>query len=469
MFLRLVRHSFLRRKRRKAVILAAVALGTSAAAALGDIALDVGDKMSRELNSFGANLVVLPAGGGAPVVVGGEDVSALRVPSYLDAADLKSVRDNFWKNNILGFAPVFDVPGRVPPRGPSGVGGGGPRGAVAPGGRTVILRGTWFDRDVKGAAPPLRTGVRSLNPFWSVTGEWPGEGGRAAQAGRLTGPSVETAPGEADPTGEAPLEALAGGNLAAALGLRPGDRLPIQAAGRQASLSITGILKAGGEEDDALLLPIEAVWDLSGQPGRVSRVFVRALTTPESAVYERLGTGPKDLPPEEFERWTCTPFPSSIAYELERAVPGSEARVIRRVADSEGTILRRISGLMAAIAVLAAFGSALAVTSALSTSVLERRSEIGLLKAMGAGNPRVVALFLAEAVLFGVAGGLLGAGLGALMARFISSSVFGTPVAIRPFAIPLAIAVALLITIAGFVAPARRILKFRPYEVLRGL
>jgi putative ABC transport system permease protein len=269
--------------------------------------------------------------------------------------------------------------------------------------------------------------------------------------------------------GETPLEALAGGNLAAVLGLHPGDRLPIQIAGREASLSITGILRSGGEEDDALLLPIEAVWDLSGQPGRLSRVFVRALTTPESAVYERLGAGPKDLPPEEFERWTCTPFPSSIAYELERAVPGSEARVIRRVADSEGTILRRISGLMAAIAVLAAFGSALAVTSALSTSVLERRSEIGLLKAMGAGNPRVVALFLAEAVLFGVAGGLLGAGLGALMARFISLSVFGTPVAIRPLAIPLAIAVALLITIAGFVAPARRILKFRPYEVLRGL
>ncbi len=437
MFLRLVRHSFLRRKRRKAVILAAVALGTSAAAALGDIALDVGDKMSRELNSFGANLVVLPAGGGAPVVVGGEDVSALRVPSYLGAAGLKNVRDNFWKNNILGFAPVFDLAGRVPPQ-----------GAAAPGGRTVILRGTWFDRDVKGAEPPLRTGVRSLNPFWSVTGAWPGE---------------------AVSPGDAPLEALAGASLAAALGLRPGDRLPIRAAGREVSLSITGILRTGGEEEDALLLPIEAVWSLSGLPDRISRVFVRALTTPESAVYERLGASPKDLPPEEFERWTCTPFPSSIAYELERAVPGSEARVIRRVADSEGTILRRISGLMAAIAVLAALGSALAVTSALSTSVLERRSEIGLLKAMGAGNPRVVALFLAEAALFGVAGGLLGAGLGALMARFISTSVFGSPVAIRPFAIPLAIAVALLITIAGFIMPARRILKFRPYEVLRGL
>jgi putative ABC transport system permease protein len=440
MFLRLVVHSLLRRKRRKTVIMAAIALGTAAAAALGDIALDIGDKMSRELNSFGANLVVLPAGGGAPVLVGGEEVSALRVPAYLAQADLKNVRENFWKNNILGFAPVYEVAGRL-----------------SPGGMPVTLRGTWFDRSVEGADPPLRTGLRSLNPFWSVTGDWPDEAGLPALA-------------QADPeSGPGPLEALAGGNLAAKLGLRPGRRLRISVAGRMMPLIVTGILKAGGDDEDALLLPIETAWSLSGQPGRISRIFVRALTTPESAVYERLGANPKTLPPEEFERWTCTSFPSSIAYELQRAVPGSEARVIRRVADSEGVILRRISGLMAAIAVLAALGSALAVTSALSTSVLERRSEIGLLKAMGAGNPRVLALFLAEAVLFGVTGGLLGAGLGALMARFISTSVFGSPVTIRPFAIPLAIAVALLITTAGFVLPARRILRCRPYEVLRGL
>ncbi|PYT15938.1 MAG: hypothetical protein DMF51_05730 [Acidobacteria bacterium] len=443
MFLRLVRHSFLRRKRRKAVLLAAVALGTSAAAALADIALDIGDKMSRELNSFGANLVVLPAGGGAPVVVGGEDVAALRLPSYLDAAGLPAVRENFWKNNILGFAPVLDVPARLTRGGPD-----------AGGGRAVLLRGTWIERQVPGADPPLTTGVRGLNPYWSIEGRWPAEpGGDGA--------------GASGPAG--PFEGVVGSGLAAALGLRPGQRLEIQVAGRPADLLVTGILRGGAEEDGAILLPIETAWRLSGLGGRLSRIFVRALTTPESAVYERLGASPKDLPPAEFERWTCTPFPSSIAYELERALPGSEARVIRRVADSEGSILRRISGLMAVIAILAVFGSALAVTSALSTSVLERRSEIGLLKAMGAGNPRVVGLFLAEATLYGVAGGLLGAGAGALMARFISSSVFGSPVVIRPLAVPLAIAVALLITVAGFVVPARRILRFRPSEVLRGL
>jgi len=148
-----------------------------------------------------------------------------------------------------------------------------------------------------------------------------------------------------------------------------------------------------------ILLPIEAAWRLSGRAGSVSRVSVRALTTPESAVYERLGKDPRSLPPAEFEKWSCTPFVSSIAYELEKAVPSAEARVVRRVADSEGNILRRTSALMAFLALMALAGSVLTVTSALTTGVLERRAEVGLLKALGAGAPRVVGLFLAEAAI----------------------------------------------------------------------
>jgi putative ABC transport system permease protein len=434
--LRMAGLSLLRRSRRRVVVLAAVALGTSAAAALANIALDVGDKIGRELNSFGANIVVLPQGGGAPVLVGGEDVSALKAPSYLDAEDLPGLRDNFWKNNILAIAPVLDVPARVD------------RTHGDPGTKLgVVLRGTWFDRSMPSPEPELRTGVRRLYPYWKVAGDWPRESG------------IE----------DSRTEALAGDGLAKSLGLRAGDELAIEVAGRTETLAIAGVLSAGPEEDQAILLPIEAVWRLAGLEGRVTRVFVRALTTPESAVYDRLRATPKEMPPEQFERWTCTPFPSSIAFELSRAMPGSEARVIRRVSESEGTILGRISGLMAIIAILAAISSALAVTSALSTGILERRGEISLLKSLGAGNGRVLALFLAEAAVLGLLGGVLGAGAGALMARFISVSVFGAPVAIRPLALPMAIGVALLITIAGCIVPARRVLLFRPAEVLRGL
>ena len=435
MFIRILRDSLFRQRRRKAIVLCAVALGTAAAAALADIALDVGDKMSRELKSFGANLVVLPRENTASIRVGGEEVSGLRLPSFLSGEDVLKVKDNFWKNNILEFSPVLDAKVRVR-------------------GRSVPLLGTWFERSVSlepgRAAGRVLTGIRNLNPYWRVEGRWIDD--RTEETRAAAGQEI-----------------LVGEALASSLGVRPGASLELAGPGGSWTFTVAGILRAGGEEDDAVVAPIESAWRLSGLPGRVSRVLVSALTTPEDAVYERLGKNPKDLPPAEFEKWSCTPFVSSIAYEIERAVPGSEARVIRRVADSEGRILGRLSGLMALITLLAALGSSLTVTSALTTSVLERRSEIGLLKAMGAGNGGVVGLLLAEAAILGLIGGLLGAGGGILLARWLSESVFGSPVSIRPLSIPLAVAAALAITFAGCILPARRITRLRPFELLRGL
>src|SRR5262249_46648720 len=156
-----------RQKRRKAVVLTAVALGTAAAAALGDMALDIGDKVGAELKSFGANLVLLPKGGGGPLVVGGEDVSGLRGPAYLDETDLPKVKANFWKNNLPAFAPMLEVLGRA-------------------GGRTVLLRGVWFERPARENAraeddSSALEGVRALNPYWSVEGRWPDDRTPAAR------------------------------------------------------------------------------------------------------------------------------------------------------------------------------------------------------------------------------------------------------------------------------------------------
>jgi putative ABC transport system permease protein len=411
-------------------VLAAITLGTAAASSLADMALDIGDQMSRELKSFGANLVVLPRGGSEPLLVGGENVQAWAAPVYLEARDVARVKDNFWKNNILDFAPILDVPAEVEVTG----------GAL----RRVLLRGAWLSHPVPDG-DVARTGLRRLHPYWSVDGTWPAEDDAGAS------------------------QVLAGASLAARLGLRPGSTLTLHASSAAAaSLTVSGILRAGGEEDDMLITPLETAQRAAGLDGKVSRVLVSALTTPESAVYERLATNPRALSPAEFEKWTCTPFVSSIAYELEQAWPGVEARVVRRVADAEGVILKRSSGLMALVALMAGFAASLTVAGALTTGVLERREEIGLLESLGASRLMVGGLFLAEALLIGLAGGALGAGLGALLARALALSVFGAPVAIRPMAIPLAIACALVITLFGCAMPVRRLASLRPAEVLRG-
>lgn len=436
MFLRVLGDAFARQKRRKAIVLVAVALGTAAASAPADIALDVGDRMSRELKAFGANLVVVPRGASQPVRVGGTDFSALSVPAYLRAEDVLRVQDNFWKNNILAFAPLLDAPAEIAAAG----------GAEE---RRAILRGAWFDRPFRldeptaASGPEPTTGLRRMQPYWQVEGRWPDERGAAD-------------------------EALVGARLAASLGLRPGSRLEARvSAGSAARLLVAGILTTGGEEDEMVLAPLEAVQRAAGLEGRLSRVLVSALTTPESAVYERKGLDPRSLSPAEFESWSCTPFVSSIAFEIEEAWPGVEARVVRRVADAEGAVLDRASGLMTLVAVMGLFGAALTVASALTAGVLERRVEIGLLKSLGARNATVIALFLAEAAVLGIAGGLAGSAAGAWLARVVSASIFGTPVAIRPASVPLAVACALAITLLGALLPVRRIAGLRPAEVLR--
>ena len=427
MIARILRESFRRQKRRKAVALAAVAFGTAAATALANVALDVGDSVSRELRRFGANLVVLPAGGSARVVVGSVDLSSFRARSFLRAEDLPKVKENFWKNNILDFAPMLDE-------------------TISAGGRSARLRGCWFDRRLTlSDGRTIHTGLRGLFPYWKVQGDWPSD---------LFRPSDD--------------EILAGASAAVRLGLKRGASVALRGDGGTATATVVGILTSGGEEDDLLLAPMETVWRLTGREGAVDRVLVSAATTPEDAVYERLGRSPRELSPKEFESWSCTPFVSSIAYELARAVPGSEALPIRRVADTEGKVLGRIGALMGFVALMAAIGSALTVTGALTTGVLERRAEIGLLKALGAGNGGVIGLFLAEAFVIGLAGGLLGAGMGLALSRVIAASVFGAAGSVKLVSVPIAMAAALVITLAGCLAPARRIASIRSAEALKG-
>ena len=79
MFLRLLRDSFLRRRRRKLLAVTALALGTAVTMASLSVALDIGDKVARELRSFGANILVRPQADTLPLEIGGVDLRPLEV------------------------------------------------------------------------------------------------------------------------------------------------------------------------------------------------------------------------------------------------------------------------------------------------------------------------------------------------------------------------------------------------------
>src|SRR5271165_879488 len=112
MFLRLVADSFTRRPRRKLLTMAALALGMAVATAALSVSLDIGDRLSREFRSLGANLLVTPASDSLPLEIGGVDYRPVNSGAYLPESDLPKLKTIFWHNNIIAFAPILEVPVR---------------------------------------------------------------------------------------------------------------------------------------------------------------------------------------------------------------------------------------------------------------------------------------------------------------------------------------------------------------------
>ena len=151
-----------------------------------------------------------------------------------------------------------------------------------------------------------------------------------------------------------------------------------------------------------------------------------------------------------------------------QVLPGANVRAIRPVAETEGTVLSHVSTLLWIVTLAALIAAALAVAATSATTVLERRSEIGIMKAIGATNAVVTGIFLDEQLLLAVTGGAIGFVLGAGLARVLGTSVFGTPSSPRIVLLPVALGLAALVAVIGSLIPLWRAARFDPAPILRG-
>ncbi len=434
MLARIILESLTRRRRRRLLGLLAIALGIAVTAAVGTLAVDVGDKVSRELRSFGANISVRPATDSLAVTIGGVDYRPVGAGALLPEDQLVQLKRIFWRNNIVAFAPFLDVP-------------------VTVDGRRAVLVGTWFDEPMQvDKTEVFETGLEKLHPAWKIQGRWPSDGdSNAVLVGRRLAER---------------LGAAVGRSLSVALALPNvghGNDSPLRLRS-SVVLTVRGILETGGPEDDEMLAPLAAVQKLSGLEGKVRRVEVSALTKPEDAFAR---SDPAKLAPADLDRWMCTPYVSSIAYQIQQAMPASEAKPVYQVAETEGRIVDRVGVLMAVLVAAALAAAALAVASMMLASVLERRAEIGLFTALGATRSRVATLFLLEASALGLVGGVVGYFLGSLLAWRLALAVFGVAVGLHCVILPACLALALGITLLGSALPVARALQVSPATVLR--
>ena len=276
--------------------------------------------------------------------------------------------------------------------------------AANSGTQPVILAGTWFDQ------------VAKMNSWWKIDGSW--------VASR-----------------ESHLQCLVGNAAARQLGLAIGSPVELRSGAHSISLTVAGIVTTGGAEDSQIFTDLSVAQDLAGLSGRVSLVqlSVSGSSSDIEAVTKRLAS----------------------------ALPGLDVRPVRQIAAAEGTILGRIRGLIFCTVALILALSMLGVLASMAALAMERRRDVGLMKALGGPVSRVMRLFLVEAGALGILGGTIGFVVGMLLARWMGSSVFGVAISPRPIVFPLTIILTVAVALLG-AFPLRLLGRVRPAEILRG-
>ncbi|PNX46514.1 MAG: hypothetical protein BV457_07575 [Thermoplasmata archaeon M9B1D] len=165
----------------------------------------------------------------------------------------------------------------------------------------------------------------------------------------------------------------------------------------------------------------------------------------------------------------CNACPvDTFAQEIEEKIPYVEGSTVKQLVSAEMNILGKVENMMFLVTIIALLASALGVMTTMTTSVIERKKEIALMKSVGAENKKIVALFFSEAAIIGAIGGLAGFIIGVIVSQFIGLSVFNTLINPRYEIIPIVLLISIAVALIASLFPIRKAVKVEPAIVLRG-
>ena len=417
MFFRILGKSFSRRKGKIAIAVIAVIMGAAIPSAMFTVSLDITDKVSYEFRKYGANLILVPRSDTIEVGFPGVEFGSVTEQRYINESDLWKIKSISWRNNILGFTPfLYQVI----------------KAGEGVNEQRIVLAGTYFNKEVEILKPyspddrtTFKTGVQSISPWWNVRGKW------------IEDPDDVKA-------------SMVGKNVAEKLDLNLGDVYPIRYSERPDDpsnetihmLTVVGIIDTNGYEDNQILVNLQVAQNLTSRPDKVHTVQVSAL---------------------------CNECPvNTFSKEIEEKLPYVEGRSVKQLVSAEMSVLNKVEKMMLLVTVVALLASALGVGTTMTTSVIERQKEIGLMKSIGAENGRIASLFLTEAALIGVLGGFIGYLLGLVLAQFVGLSVFDSTISPRLSVLPMVMVISIGVTLIASALPVRRAMKIEPVVVLRG-
>lgn len=393
-------------------------MGAAIVASFGDISLHIKEQLAAELRNYGPNIAVEPEEPAQPE-------GALPVVGYLDEADVQKALTIFWRNNIIGISPTLTSPVKI---------------SGASGDEQALLVGLWFEKSLQrpGMNEYLSGGVLPLFPYWSLDGTWKGMDGNPGLA--------------------------LGRALAARLGVNIGDSVTISSGDRNINLKITGVLSAGGFEEDEIFVTLDTAQEFLGLKGKISNILLSVITVPLDAFGRK---DPATMNKLEFEKWYCTAYITSVATQLEEDIKNSRARPLWSMAEAEARVLSRLNILMAFLALVALAAAMLAVASSFTARIMGRKSELALMRACGAGAWQLTLVLGVEILMLGFIGGLVGAGLSVYIIKGLGAVVFSTAIKPTIFVLPISLASSLLVAVFGAAVPIWQAISSDPVEGLR--
>ena len=429
MLFRMIRGVLFHQKSKMLLIALTIMLGASLATGMLNVVTGVEEKVNKELKNYGANIVVKPKDSSLLADIYDVGDGAELNTAWLREDELGKIKTIFWAFNIVDFTPFLDAQ------------------VALPDGSQARITGTWFNHHLDlPTGESLDTGVVSMRSWWDVTeGCWLDE--QDEKAGT---------------------EIMAGALLAQRMGWHAGDTVHITASQGERDVTIAGIYDAGGDEDEQLFATLDLVQALTGRENEVASIEVSALTTPDNELARRAARNPAALSSRDYETWYCTAYVSAVCYQIQEVITSSVASAVRKVAESEGTILDKTKLLMILITALSLIGSALGISNLVTASVMERSQEIGLLKAIGAKDRSITGVVMTEILITALIGTAAGYFLGFGFAQLIGHSVFGSSIDMNPQVIPIVAGLIALVTVAGSLPAIRMVLRLRPAEVLHG-
>jgi putative ABC transport system permease protein len=240
-------------------------------------------------------------------------------------------------------------------------------------------------------------------------------------------------------------------NVAEAAGIEVGDSVVAETARGPLRLRVVGIATNQQEEGTALYVPLTTVRELLGAPAGTSTYWIR-MTSPDHALVDRTTTALEDRL-------------GALGYEV-----GSE---ITYVAERDEIAENRsITTTITVLGFLIVAISMVGLANAITTSIIERMREIGVLRCIGARARDVRRIFATEGVAVALAGGLLGIPVGYVLARLMVRLVWEIVDVRMPFVfplgnVPLVLAGTVVLALVVLLVPLRRAVRLRPGDALR--